>query len=72
MKLFVKLRFSSEGAFPLDVIKSMKDIGFSTVFGDYDFVISFEDPDKYSEIVTKLHDTLKGTKVLYSISSKKT
>jgi len=71
MKLFVKLRFSSEGAFPLDVVNSMKEIGFSPVFGDYDFVIGFDDPDNYNEIVTKLHKMLSGTKVYYSISTKK-
>jgi hypothetical protein len=71
MKLFVKLRFSSEGTPALDVIKSMKDIGFSPVFGDYDFVKHFDDPDHYSEIATQLHDTLKGAHVYYSLTTRK-
>jgi len=71
MKLFIKLRFNSEGSSPLDVVKSMKDIGFSPVFGDYDFVIQFEDPEEYGKIVTKLQDALKGTSVYYSLSTKK-
>lgn len=71
MKLFIKLRFNSEGSSPLDVVKSMKDIGFSPVFGDYDFVIQFEDPEEYGRIVTKLQSALKGTSVYYSLSTKK-
>ena len=71
MKLFVKLRFSSEGGSPLDIIKSVKDLGFSPVFGDYDFVIHFEDPEDYSKIVNSLHKTLQGTKVFYSLTTKK-
>lgn len=55
----------------MDVVKSMKDIGFSPVFGDYDFVIQFEDPEEYGKIVTKLQDALKGTSVYYSLSTKK-
>ncbi|MCK5548511.1 MAG: hypothetical protein KAI64_05825 [Thermoplasmata archaeon] len=70
MKLFLKLSFSSDGTSPIEVVKSMEDIGFSPVFGDYDFVIDFENPEEFGEIVTKLHETLKGTKVHYSLSTK--
>jgi hypothetical protein len=71
MKLFVRLRFSSEGGFPLDILKSIKEIGFSPVFGDYDFVIDFEDPEDYGRIVKKMHNVLKGNNVYYSLSTRK-
>lgn len=71
MKLFVRLRFSSEGGFPLDILKEVKEIGFSPVFGDYDFVIDFEDPEEYGKIVSQMHKVLEGNNVYYSLSTRK-
>ena len=41
------------------------------MFGDYDFVMSFKNPESYGDIVTKLHKALADTKVYYSLSTKK-
>jgi hypothetical protein len=55
----------------LDILKSIKELGFSPVFGDYDFVREFDNPEEYGDIVSGLHKTLKGSKVYYSLSTKK-
>lgn len=70
MKTYLKIHFSSEGFSPMEVIKLVKSIGFAPVVGNYDFSIEFSGPKEYAEIVDKLHDKLKGTKVMYALSTK--
>jgi hypothetical protein len=69
MKTFVKLFFSSEGAGPLDVVEDLRNMGFSTEVGDYDFSISWDTPDQYVSIMRTLHNTLAGTRVRYTLMS---
>ncbi len=71
MKVFIKLFFSSDGPNPLEVLKKVKNLGFQPVFGQYDLVKEVRDIDEYVEVVKKLHECLKGTKVMYNLYSMK-
>ncbi len=71
MKVFIKLFFSSEGPNPIEILNRMKELGFSPVFGQYDLVKEVEDMDEYIETVRKLHESLKGTGVMYNLHSMK-
>ncbi len=69
MKIYIKLFFSSEGPDPLEVLKKVKDIGFKPVFGQYDLTMEVRDIDEYIAVVRLLHASLKGTKVMYNLTS---
>jgi len=71
MKLFVKFFFTSEGSSPLETIRVLRKLGFVPEVGDYDAVIKFEDPEEYTKIVEKLHETIKGMKVTYTLTTRK-
>ncbi len=71
MKIFIKLCFSSEGPDPLDILKKVKNLGFQPVFGQYDLVKEVEDIDEYMKTVRELHESLKGTRVMYNLYSTK-
>ncbi len=71
MKLYVKIYFNPEGDDPISVVKKMKDLGFSPVVGMYDFVKEFDLPEEYPQIVRELHEALKGTKVMYTVQTRK-
>ncbi len=71
MKVFIKLFFSSEGPNPMEILNSMKEMGFSPVFGQYDLVKEVKNIDEYVELVKKMHNHLKGTKVMYNLHSMK-
>ncbi len=71
MKLYLKIYINSQGASTLEIIKIAEKMGFSPSVGDYDFVIDFETPEEYGEILEELHRMLKGTKALYTVSGKK-
>ncbi len=71
MKVFIKLFFSSEGPNPVDILNTMKSLGFSPVFGQYDLMKEVRDIDEYLELVKELHNSLKGTKVMYNLHSMK-
>ncbi len=71
MKLYLKLYINSQGASTLDIIKIAERMGFSPYVGDHDFVIDFETPEEYGEILENLHKMLKGTKALYTVSTRR-
>lgn len=71
MKLYLKLFINSEGASTLDIIKIAEDMGFSPYVGDFDFVIDFDSPEEYGEILQKLHEMLKGTKTMYTVTTRR-
>ncbi len=71
MKLYLKLFINSEGASTLDIIKLAEEAGFSPYVGDHDFVIDFESPEEYGDILEKLHRMLEGTKTLYSVTTRR-
>ena len=69
MKTYVKLYFSSEGAGPLDIVEDLRNMGFRTEVGEYDFSISWESPEQYVSIMRSLHNALAGTRVRYTVMS---
>ena len=71
MKLYLKLFMNSDGASTLEIIKIAEEMGFSPYVGDFDFVIDFESPEEYGEILQKLHEMLKGTKALYTVTTRR-
>lgn len=71
MKVYLKLFINSEGASVLDIIKIAEDMGFAPYVGDYDFVMDFNTPEEYGEILHKLHSMLKGTKAIYTVSTRR-
>lgn len=70
MKLYIKVYFNSESISPLEIIKSIKDMGFEPVVGDYDFVKDFETPEEYGLMVEELHNSLQGTGTFYRLSTR--
>lgn len=71
MKIYLKIQFSSEGPSPLDIIKKVEEADFKPVVGDYDFATPFNNPEEYGGKIEKLHHALKGTKVHYTLTTKK-
>ena len=71
MKVYLKIFINSEGASVLDIIKIAEDMGFAPYVGDHDFVMDFNTPEEYGEILQKLHSMLKGTKATYTVSTRR-
>ena len=71
MKVYLKIFINSAGASVLDIIKIAEEMGFAPYVGDYDFVMEFSTPEEYGEILHKLHKMLKGTKAIYSVSTRR-
>ncbi len=55
----------------MNVIKRLKDLNFSPVVGEYDFVKEYNTTEEYAEIVKELYDALKGTGVRYRLITRK-
>ncbi|MEM0160897.1 MAG: hypothetical protein QW258_01700 [Thermoplasmata archaeon] len=70
MKLYVKIYFSPDGVSPLEIIQILKESGFMSVFGQFDFVKEFDSEQEYNDTVTKLYLSLKGTGVIFRINTK--
>jgi hypothetical protein len=72
MKLYVRVMFNSEGASPIALIRVMSELGFQPVMGEFDFFYEFADkPTHYRETLRTLHERLRGLKVMYQITTKK-
>jgi hypothetical protein len=71
MKLYVRFQFSSEGASPLDLVKVMTNLGFKPVMGVHDFYYSLGDPEDYKETLKRLHESLRGLGVTYTLTTRK-
>lgn len=71
MRLYVKIYFDPEGEDPITIVKKLKDLGFGPVVGLYDFVKEFDEPEDYPKIVKELHEALRGTKVKYTLQTRK-
>ena len=70
MRLYVKFQFYSDGENPLEIVKMMREMGYTPEVGDYDFSIPFRTPEQYGEIVKELKKQLSGTGTLYSLNTK--
>ncbi len=71
MKVYLKIFINSDGSSVLDIIKIAEEMGFAPYVGDYDFVMDFATPEEYGEILQKLHSMLKGTKAIYTVSTRR-
>jgi len=73
MKTYLKIEFSSEGAPPSEIIKRLENEGWKPVIGEYDFVLEGGPGEgvgeSYRRMVDKLVETLRGTRVRFSLYS---
>ena len=70
--MYVKVMFNSEGSSPIALINAMAELGFHPVMGEYDFYYEMEEKTaNYRDTLKRLHDNLRGLKVMYSITTKK-
>jgi hypothetical protein len=73
MKTYLKLQFSSEGELPSETIKRLEKLGWKPIRGDYDFVmeggLGEGLGESFRDMIDKLHRTLEGTGVRYSLYS---
>ncbi|MBU5557607.1 MAG: hypothetical protein KQA33_00855 [Candidatus Aenigmarchaeota archaeon] len=70
MRTYVKFHFSSEGASPLEIIRKVRERGWAPEVGQYDASKEFTKEEEYLNIVTELHEILKGTGTLYKLITK--
>ncbi len=72
MKTYLIIWHSSEGENPLVVMRKLADLGFQPITGYYDMEydhgrrVSIDDIMDFSR---KVHQTLKGTGVMYKLES---
>jgi len=71
MKLYLKLYINSDGASTVEIIKIAEENGFSPCVGEDDFVIDFQTPEDYGETLENIHNMLKGTGALYTVSTRR-
>jgi hypothetical protein len=72
MRTYVRMTFHSEGADPTKVLAAMRSVGFEESMGMHDFVYKWKDKaslDDVIEIVTTMHERLKGLDVNYEITT---
>lgn len=68
MKTYLLLWYSSEGARPSEVNRSLMSLGFKPMQGAYDYVYDWGNNVELDEIVhfgDKIQMTLKGTGVMF-------
>ena len=70
MKTHVKIIFNSQGKDLRSVLRIMEDLGFKAEPGDFDFVCEWKDYDEYLSIFTKMHNLLKDTGIMYTLTTK--
>ncbi|HKS59379.1 MAG TPA: hypothetical protein VJS68_01210 [Thermoplasmata archaeon] len=72
MRTYVRMIFDSEGASPSDVLKVMRDLGFEESMGMHDFVFKWKERatlDEVLQLVTGMHERMKGLHVNYEITT---
>jgi hypothetical protein len=72
VKTYLTMWFSSEGASPVEVVERLRSLGFKPLRGYHDHVYDWKknvDLDDILELTGKIHETLKGLKVLYKIET---
>lgn len=72
MRTYVRTIFHSEGASPSAVLKVMHELGFEESMGMHDFVYRWKDKasfDEVIELVSRMHEHLKGLNVQYEITT---
>jgi hypothetical protein len=64
--------FSSEGASPEAVVKTMRDLGFEESMGMHDFVYKWKEKATIEEVlklVSTMHQKMRGLNVSYEITT---
>lgn len=72
MKTYLTVWFNSEGAEPAEVVQRLQGMGFKPIKGQYDHVYDWKQEVDLKDILSlcnKVHETLKGLKVLYKIET---
>lgn len=72
MRTYLKMWYNSEGANPVIVAEKLHDMGFEAIRGQYDYVYDWGrevDLEDILQIMTSVHETLKGLKVLYKLET---
>ena len=70
---YVEMTFSSEGKSAVEIIETLQNMGFQPTRGQHDFVYNWgvEEPtiEQIKELLTKVHNNLKGSQVLYQVTT---
>ncbi|UCC33378.1 MAG: hypothetical protein JSW53_06340 [Candidatus Bathyarchaeota archaeon] len=72
MRTYLKMWYNSEGANPVIVSEKLQAMGFEAITGQYDYVYNWRrdvDLEDILQIMTSVHETLKGLKVLYKMET---
>lgn len=72
MKTYIKLTFDSEGEKPSEILDVLHGLGFEPQRGEYDMVYEWDDDAEIKDAIwfaDKIHTTLQGHGVLYSIET---
>lgn len=72
VKTYLTIWFSSEGAGPVEVVDRLRSLGFKPLRGYHDHVYDWKKNVELGDILQltdKVHETLKGLKVLYKIET---
>jgi len=72
LKTYLTVWFSSEGATPIEVVERILAMGSKPIKGHYDHVYDWaKEPslEEVLELANKLHETLKGMKVIYKLET---
>ncbi len=72
MRTYVRMIFHSEGASPVEVAKTMRDLGFEETMGMHDFVYKWANRPGLEDVlhlITKMHGRMKGLGVNYEVTT---
>jgi len=72
MKTYLTIWFCSEGGSPLEVVQRLRSLGFEPLKGYHDHVYDWKRKAELMEILelaNKVHETLKGLKVIYKLET---
>jgi len=72
VRTYLTIWFNSEGAPPTDVMERIQAMGFKPIKGHYDHVYNWGKEPSLEEVLqlaNKLHETLRGMKVIYKIET---
>ncbi|HKN06613.1 MAG TPA: hypothetical protein VJ021_03270 [Thermoplasmata archaeon] len=70
MHSYVDLYFTPESRSPIEISTRLKAVaGLSFIIGPHDLVFDWEHESDFQERLSKIHEALKGTGVLYRIET---
>ncbi len=69
MKTYIDIYLNSEGGSVRDLTTAMSKIGLMPLRGPHDFVIEWENEEELLSMLDKLHNALKGLKIMYTVKT---